>query len=85
MPPNDHPVWTIPGLNIFNVLFDMLHMMDLGVSAHVIGNVLDVVLRDDRLGPNQDARLSVIWSRIRELYKRKNDPYAAWAPHCVDF
>ena len=74
MPPNDHPIWTIPGLNIFNVLFDMLHMMDLGVSAHVIGNVLDVFLRDDRLGPNQDARLSVIWSRIREMYKRKNSP-----------
>ena len=74
MAPNDHPIWLIPGLSIFCVLFDMLHMFDLGVSQHVVGNLLDAFLRDDRLGANQDARLKTLWDRIRELYKDKKTP-----------
>ena len=39
--PSAHPLWSIPGLNVYSVGWDMLHGLDLGPCAHVIGNVLD--------------------------------------------
>lgn len=68
-PPNDHPIWTIPGLTVFCVMFDILHTLDLGVAAHVVGSCLEEFTKDARLGHSQESRMAVVWTRIRELYK----------------
>ena len=33
--PNDHPVWSIPGMTVFGVLWDILHGLDLGPTSCV--------------------------------------------------
>ena len=66
--PNHHPIWMIPGLSIFCVLFDILHTVDLGICAHVLGSILDELMRDQTFGNNQDERLETVWGWIRRTY-----------------
>ena len=66
--PNKHPIWTIPGMSIFCVLFDILHTVDLGICAHVLGSILDELMRDHTFGNNQAERLDTVWGYIRRVY-----------------
>ena len=35
-----HPLFQLPAVTIFNLVGDVLHIVDLGYSHHVVGNVL---------------------------------------------
>ena len=70
-PPNAHPVWSIPGVNRFSVLWDTLHGLDLGPTAHVNGNVLLELTQDARIpGGSMRERLGWVWHKILEAYPR---------------
>ena len=59
-------------------MFDMLHVLDLGVAAHVVGSCLEECVKYTRQGPNQESRLSAVWARIRELYVAGARGKQAW-------
>ena len=67
-PASGHPVFSIPGVCLHSVRYDMLHVTDNhGVSNHFIGNVLfELCFRPGPRRPHQT--LGVIWQRIQELY-----------------
>ena len=57
-----HPIFKAPGVSIHSLCLDVLHVLDLGVTAHVIGNVfLAYVLRGARA-----AQFRTLWSFIQE-------------------
>ena len=78
--PNGHPVWTIPGLSRFSVLWDIMHGLDLGPTCHVIGNTLVELCLDRRLGRTMETRCSAIWLRIQA---RHIDPTGAQLRNCL--
>ena len=60
------------GLSIFMLFQDTLHACDLGVSSHVIANVLVYMVESDMLGTpgmNKEAKLSQLWREMQALYK----------------
>ena len=68
--PNKHPVWDIPGVSVFTVLWDTLHGLDLGPTSYVNGSVLLDLVKDSKLGRDRKTRLSWVWARIQTAYKR---------------
>ena len=50
-PPSDHQVWTIPGLCRWSVGWDVLHGLDLGPTLHVLGNVLEDLVKVTGIAP----------------------------------
>ena len=71
--PNDHPIWTIPGVTVFCVLWDILHGLDLGPTLHVLGNILADWMLDQRFGVDRGSRpmaLTALWARLPRLPTR---------------
>lgn len=67
-PPNDHPIWTLPGINRYSVLWDSLRGLDLGPTGHVNGNSLQDLLELPSLGPNKEARLQWVRGNLKQAY-----------------
>ena len=55
--PSGHPIWTLPGVSRYSVLWDALHGLDLGPTGHVNGNCTMDLLDNPALGPNRDRCL----------------------------
>ena len=72
--PNGHAVWTIPGLTIHSILWDILHGLDLGPSQHVIGNCFFDFCQNSLLGTNRAERLAWVWDRLRHFYSAARPP-----------
>ena len=66
-----HPWWTYPGAHAFQYLWDIMHGLDLGPTQHVEGNVLQDLVQMPALGPNMQARLSWVTSRIQWCAKQE--------------
>ena len=43
-PPKENPLYTTPGVSFWTIKMDLLHCMDLGIAAHVFGNLLAICL-----------------------------------------
>ena len=54
-PPNMHPIWTLPGMTRFRVLWDSLLGLDLGPTGHVNGNILLDLLELPALGATETS------------------------------
>ena len=67
-PPSEHPLWSISGVTVLSVGWDILHGLDLGPCLHVAGNVLEDMLLMDELGGNADQRLKEVWRRVQQAY-----------------
>ena len=67
--PSDHPLWTVPGLSVHSIGWDVLHGMDLGPSLHVAANILEDLLQNAALGRGAEERLATLWDRIVVLYR----------------
>ena len=66
--PSGHLVWTIPGLNIWSVGWDVLHGLDLGPTLHVLGNGLEDLVQCRQLGRTLDERVKKIWAQAQDYY-----------------
>ena len=63
-----HWLFTLPCVTIFNVLADVMHTVDIGVTQHLVGNVLFELCYDPRYLPAYNtpaARLQEVWRRVR--------------------
>lgn len=50
------------------LMFDVMHICDLGICLHVIANVLWTIVYQDMPGVNKHANFEVLWKRLQELY-----------------
>jgi hypothetical protein len=66
-------IFTSPGVQLKHVKIDWLHMMDLGNSQTVLGNVLweSLVFFP---GNTIKERVSALWDRMQEFYRRTKPP-----------
>ena len=74
---NVHPLFALPGVSILNVAADMMHMIDLGVAHHVVGNVLWLLCFTPQFIPSAhtpQTRLDVVWSRVASQYSSRGTP-----------
>ena len=72
-PPSGHPLFTLKGVDLFTLALDPMHVLDLGIFQHVIGNALFTLSYDSvgaRWGQTPKDRMAAIWRRIQELYRR---------------
>ena len=72
-----HPLFTLPGVSILSLMADILHIVDLGVAHHIIGNVLFELCFNARYLPGSAtpaARLDTLWRRIAVHYRAKRVP-----------
>lgn len=53
-----HPLFAIPGVNALSLKLDILHVLDLGVSAYLHGSVLVSIM--DKLG-GTSSLLAAMW------------------------
>ena len=74
---NVHPLFLLPGVSILNVMADVMHILDLGVSHYVIGNVLFQLCYYAKyfpLAPTPQARLDALFERIVVHYRGNGTP-----------
>ena len=59
------------GLSIFMLFQDTLHAFDLGVTGHVIANVLTYMVESDLMGEggNKEEKVKRLWREIQAEYK----------------
>lgn len=73
-------MFLVPGVNFLSIHFDTLHMFDLGISAHVYGNLLWSILEDDIKG-NRDNSMAVLNADISKIYQAHGVPASSRFPH----
>lgn len=70
---SDFPGFSIPGVTIFTVRVDSMHVLDLGIIAHLVGNMLFHLVFDAGLpGGRTQLRVLHLWGRIRHFYTVRN-------------
>ncbi|CAE8733253.1 unnamed protein product, partial [Polarella glacialis] len=78
-PVTNHLIMTIPGVNFFCFHLDSLHVLDLGVASHAIGNLLWEICVDHLPG-NRAVALATLNKKIAEIYIELNVPKSKWIP-----
>ncbi|CAE8714923.1 unnamed protein product [Polarella glacialis] len=78
-PVTNHLIMTIPGVNFFCFHLDSLHVLDLGVTSHAIGNLLWEFCVDHLPG-NRAVALATLNKKIAEIYIELNVPKSKWVP-----
>jgi hypothetical protein len=78
-PVTNHLIMTIPGVNFFCFHLDSLHVLDLGVTSHAIGNLLWEICVDHLPG-NRAVALATLNKQIAEIYIELNVPKSKWIP-----
>ena len=68
-----NPIFMIPGVSVFTIVPDCMHIVDLGVTKAVLGNVLYEVCYTPGHSDGVDAesRLHDLWSFIVRQYRAK--------------
>ncbi len=72
-----HPLFLLPAVTIFTVCADVLHIVDLGVTHHLLGNLLFELVyigRPSLGGDNPGERLDRLWMRIVAQYRHRRTP-----------
>ena len=67
-----HPLFLLPGVSIFSLMADVLHVFDLGVTHHVLGSVLWTLCFVSKYIPTAATpagRLAYLWGRIIQHYR----------------
>jgi len=65
----DHPVYGLPGVNIFTHMQDSLHTVDKGVSPHIEANSLFTLVHyNHQVTGSLEERRLCIWKGIQEEY-----------------
>ena len=64
----EHPLFTVPGINAQALKLDVLHVLDLGVSCHAVGNLLWEIIDESKPG-SRDSNMSCLNAEIQEIYQ----------------
>ena len=40
----DHPLYDVPGIIVFSIMLDILHVCDKGVTVHILGNCIFMLI-----------------------------------------
>lgn len=70
-PLSKHPVFSLPGVSEFNVVLDVLHVLDHnGVAGHLLGSIIHMMVftNENRTRAAREGALQTLWNRIQELY-----------------
>jgi hypothetical protein len=63
---SSHAWFSLPGMSLFSVSLDVLHVLDQGVATHLAGSILkDIIFTDLKSLPRPQA-LAQIWTSIHE-------------------
>ena len=63
-------VFLIQGFKLECVLIDAMHCIDLGVAAHILGNIFYEMSLLPALGKNQSERVAKLWALMDAWYKK---------------
>ena len=63
-----------PGLLMEHVVLDWLHIVDLGISQDLIGNLLHELVLNGLPGNNKQERLHVLWDKMKSFYVANKSP-----------
>jgi hypothetical protein len=67
----DAAFFGLPGVSGYTLRLDVMHVLDLGVVAHYVGNVFFLLIYDAELpGATIADRTKFLWVLIRELYSQ---------------
>ena len=87
--PNPHPVFSIPGVSIFNVAADLMHSKHLGTDQHFYGSVCKLLTHEVMAGSRTDNEAQ-LWAELEQQYqdlKVVNRPLVIycllWEIHCL--
>ena len=65
-----HPLFGLIAVSILNLVADPMHIIDLGVAHHIVGNVLFVMCYFPAYFPagnNPSQRCDLLWKRVGDL------------------
>ena len=65
-PPSQHVLFTTPGISTNSVNFDMMHVLDLGITQHCIANSIFTLVFVDMPGSRAE-NFGVLWQRLQEI------------------
>ena len=71
------PLFAAQEMSALMLMFDVMHVCDLGICLHVIANVLWTVVYQDMPGANRHANFEQLWQRMQELYGELGLSYTA--------
>ena len=69
MPEVEHPLMTVSGVTPDTIKLDLLHLVDLGIAAHLYGNLIWDLLEDHTGGSSRQSKLAVVNNQIANAYK----------------
>ena len=71
-----NPIFLLPYLSICFVMADVLHIVDLGFTHHLLGNTFYHVCycTGNRFGRSVEDRLDYLWERISQQYRGRSTP-----------
>jgi hypothetical protein len=72
LPGSNHPIMTL--VSVHNFGLDLMHVFDLGVTCHAIGNLLFDLVYNQMQG-TREACWQQIWAFIQESYSTLNVPH----------
>ena len=71
--PNVHRIFSIMGMSLWSLQYDIMHCVSLGVAQHIAGNVLyEMIYVIMDKGTKVDTRIAEIWSLVQEAYRLDN-------------
>ena len=75
------PVCCLPGVNLFTIIPDTLHIVDKGVALHVLGNCLFQLIQEtpEVEGP-LEARVQFVYFLLQREYAQQNVPARSRIP-----
>ena len=66
------PLFSAPGFELFMIVLDWLHIVDLGIAQDLIGCLFHELMRLP--GKTKAENLKVLWGRIRQFYQAAKVP-----------
>ena len=76
----EHPLFQVQGVNAQALKLDVLHVLDLGVSCHVVGNLLWEIIEDSKPG-SRNSNMSCLNAEIQEIYQELGIPSGTRLPN----
>ena len=86
-PPTDHVIMQIPGMTVWHFALDMLHVMELGGTSQMIGNLLFYIVFMLWNNLTRTAACNRLWFEILDLYEEFDVPHDHRLKelHCKNF
>jgi hypothetical protein len=63
-------LFSCPALDIQDIVLDWLHIVDLGVAQDLLGSFFKELVLEGLAGNNKEKRLALLWTAIRDYYRK---------------